>query len=169
MVQTGKLAEALRMTHLAERPQEVESIEELKKSVEETVRTKVEADASLAPDPRDQERWPFHFDWVDARKKRWEGDFVNEILTIAEQQYSAVLRSRLAGGQPFDSLDPTMSTINLAVSHMTYSLKIRPDWAKDLLRLRDPSLVIALWDKVSSHEVRFFRFGEAESQGEEKR
>ena len=93
------IQDRLRMTHLNA------DIEELKKSVEETVRPPPVDEK----DPRDEETWTFAFDHTDKRGKRWAGELTNAILTLEEQGYVAVLRSRLQGGQPTESLDSSSS------------------------------------------------------------
>jgi hypothetical protein len=146
------IADQLKMDHL--------STADLKK---ETVKaTKPEAEE----DPRDQEVYPFHFDWTDVRGKRWQGDFVNKILSMGELQSKAALKSRLTGGAPVDSIDPYMRTLNEAVSHMTFSLDKSPDWAKDLQAIKDPTLIFKVWDKVQDHEERFFRLTPAAGDSE---
>ena len=151
------LTEKLRMTHLEE------GLDGLKKSVEDAARiTSEKPDAESDADPRNQEVYPFTFDFIDARKKRWTGDFVNHILTIEEEGYVAIMRSRLQGGQPIASIDDGVSAMNLAISHMTYSLdpKKRPDWAQGdgLLKMKDPSVIFDLYAHVRSH-VDYFRSG----------
>ena len=143
------IQDRLRMTHLNA------DIEELKKSVEETVRPPPVDEK----DPRDEETWTFAFDHTDKRGKRWAGELTNAILTLEEQGYVAVLRSRLQGGQPTESLDSSVVELNMAISWLSYSLKKKPEWAKDLLSLRDPAIVFALWERVRSHEDRYFRRG----------
>lgn len=103
-----------------------------------------------------KEEYAFAFKWKDGRGKTWEGPFVNEILTIAKQQAVGVLRAKLGDGLPISSLDPFTNEINLMISHMTFSLKEKPDWAKDLRALHDVSLIQAIYEEVASHEATFF-------------
>jgi len=60
-------------------------------------------------------------------------------------------------GQPVESFSPAMLVINNAISHMIFSLTERPAWAKDLTALTSVELVMKLWEKVRSHEDRYFR------------
>lgn len=155
---------ALEMDHL-----KVPSTEELKQQVTVQVQPDEAAPKEAEPDARDKEEWTFTFDWTDARDKKWFGTFTNKILSIGEQQAVAAAKARFTGGMPWESIDPEMQVINQAVAHMMFSLapSDNASWGKDLRALKDPSLIIALWTKVSSHETRFFRLGppEEESQG----
>jgi hypothetical protein len=152
------LQEALRMDHLNE------STEELKRQVERTV-TGVEDEAVDAPDPRDEEQWTFQFEWKDGRGRAWRGQFTNKILSIAEQQAAASLKARFTGGAPWAAIDGEMQVINTAVAHMVFSLVEKPTWAEDIRKLLDPALIMAIYDKVSSHETRFFRLGSTPASG----
>lgn len=148
----ASILEQLTPKHLLE---ELETTDSMKESVEASVRLTEVADGDKA-DPRDQKEWTFQFSWKDGRGKLWEGQFTNKILSIAEQQRVAIFEAQLAGGLPFESLDTGMRNINHAVAHMSYSLVKKPSWANDLRQLLDPSLVIALYLEVASHEARFF-------------
>lgn len=141
---------------------EVPTTSELRSQVEKTTSTTVE---EAQEDPRDQEEWTFEFEWTDARKRTWKGSFTNHILTMGEQQQVASFKSRCLGGVPWESIEPQIRLLNTAVAHMEFSLASdRPSWAKDLRAIRDPSLVYALWDKVTSHEARFFRLLSSEEE-----
>lgn len=135
------------MTHLPD------DIDELKESVEGSVITA----QAPEPAPPDEESWTFSFAHADVRGAVWTGQFTNEILDLERQGYVAVMRSRLQGGQPFESIDPSIADLNMAIAHMSYSLKERPAWAKNLLKIRDPEVVVKLWAKVRAHEDRYFR------------
>lgn len=146
----SSIAERLRMTHLQG------DLEETKKSIEAAVRTPTED----APDDRDSETWTFPFEYKDRRGKVWNGTFTNAILLVEEHQFVSVLRARWQGGQPLESLDPTVRSLNMALAHMAFSLKKMPEWAKDMTKLRDPDVVMSVWEKVRSHEDRYFRRSE---------
>jgi len=150
------------MPNLADLQMDHLSTDDMVKEVRATV--SLEAVQSPAADARDKEEWPFHFDWTDARGKRWQGDFVNKILDFGDIQQVAVLRSRFSGGQPLTAFADSINILNQAVAHMTFSLKTRPDWAKDLRKLNDMSLVMALWEKVNDHESFYFRLGATEEK-----
>jgi hypothetical protein len=135
------------MTHLEG------DLDDMKKSIEESVaRPELSADT-----PPDEETWTFPFSFTDIRGKIWAGTFVNEILDLEKQGYVAILRSRLQGGQPHDSIDPSIVELNLAIAWMTYSLTKREAWAKNVLKVKDPDVVMALYAKVRAHEDRYFR------------
>jgi hypothetical protein len=136
---------------------------ELKKTVtdlidqplEEIINT--ETDPEPGHDPRDSEEWAFTFEFQDRRKKQWSGRFVNKILTLGEQQLVTNAKARFCGGMPLESIDNAMLALNEAIAHMTFSLQELPTWAEDLRQLLDASVVFALWEKVRSHETRYFR------------
>lgn len=151
------LADKLRMDHLLEA-----STEDLKTSVLKSVGSQEAAEPEKA-DPRDQEVYTFQFDWTDARGKRWQGEFTNKILDFSEQQAVAILKSKFNGGQPIESMDPTILALNGTVAHMTFSLKSCPDWAKDLRKIKDLSLIAELGKEVDSHESYYFRLNQAEA------
>lgn len=148
------LADKLRMTHL--------DLDAERKATEEAVGASAPS-AAPAPDERDAEVWSFHFAHKDRRGVVWEGDFVNSILTIAQQTRVGILRARLQGGQPMEAIDADVLDLNAALAHMTYSLdpKARPDWAKGdkLTEIRDAGVIFALWEKVRGHEAIYFRYG----------
>lgn len=157
----SKRAEALKMDHL------VPNTDELMQSVQDTVQPE-EAQPPAAPDtdPRDNEVWTFEFKWTDRRGTPFSGTFTNKILSIGEKQAVSVMKARLAGGMSYDAIDPDMRVVNEAVAHMAFSLETenRPTWAEDLRKVKDIALIIALYDKVSSHETRFFRYDQATSE-----
>jgi len=153
--------EALNMDHL-----KVPSTDELKKEVSQQVTPTDEVEKK---DPRDEESWTFSFDWTDARGKQWIGTFTNKILSIGEQQAVAAAKARFTGGMPWESIDLEMQVINQAVAHMMFSLtpSENASWGKDLRALKDPSLIVQLWTKVSSHETRFFRLSPSEEESQD--
>jgi hypothetical protein len=119
-------------------------------------------DATKSPisenDPKLKKEYPFEFKWTDSRGKVWVGDFVNRILSIGDREKVGIMRARLAGGQPYDSLDPLTQELNLMISHLTFSLdeEKRPDWAKDLREMVDIRVLQALYGEVLKHESTFF-------------
>lgn len=151
------IAETLRMSHL-----ETEDTDDLVRALDSKMG---QESLDATSDPRDEEEWSFHFDWQDSRGKRWVGDFVNKILSIGDQQKVAVFKSQLCGGQPLESMDSSILLVNAAVAHMSLSLIERPDWAKDLRKMKDVALILELFKKVDSHEARFFRLGETQKEG----
>jgi hypothetical protein len=140
------IAERLKAEHLSE--------ETLKKEIEE--QDPSQPTSIFDPnDPKGKDEYPFHFSWKDGRGKVWEGEFVDKILTTAERQMAGALRARFAGVAA-DRLDPFTSHINMMVSHLTFSLVQRPDWAKDLRTLKNIDLLQAIYNEVSLHEETFF-------------
>lgn len=118
-------------------------------------------------DPRFKKEWEFDFDYKDTRGKLWVGKFTNKVLSLRDRAMVGVMRAKMAGGLPADSLDPVTAEINLMVSHLAASLVKAPDWAADLLALEDQELVGQLYDRAMEHE-QFFRTGrpaQAPSQG----
>lgn len=143
-------------------PETEDLIEDAKEDVTPVPKTK-----NPDNDPRDSTEYAFHFRWTNG-KKVWEGDFVNKILNLAEQQQVGVIRARLAAGLPIESLDPLTIEINLMLAHMALSLITVPDWAKDLRLLNSVRLVQDLYEEVASHEAHFHGVGETATQGPAK-
>lgn len=123
-------------------------------------------DASCDPestpdDPRLKEVYPFHFSYTDARGRVWEGDFVSVIPSIQQRAAIGAIRARLAGGQPFEALDPQDLQNNFVLANLSVFLRNgegdRPEWARDLFAIKDPDLLLELWNKeVAVHEATFF-------------
>lgn len=132
------------------------STEDMKAQVEQTVAP--EKPPVPENDPRHQKEYTFEFKWTDGRGKVWQGTFRNRILSMRERSMAGIMRARLAGGQPYESLDILTREINLMVAHMTFSLAEddRPEWAKDLNAIDDVRLLQALYDEVLKHENTFF-------------
>ncbi len=106
-------------------------------------------------DPRMRDEWGFPLDYTDLAGRTWKGKFINRILTIDQINQVGVIRAKLCGNLPIDSLD--VSTLDNAemLSHLTVSLAKRPDWALKLGELKDPGLLRAIYVEVSSHEDMF--------------
>lgn len=126
-----------------------------------------EAVAAQAPvDPREELRrkevYTFPFDWQpklqsgepNPKSKRWKGQFTNKVLGIKERQAVGILRAKLSGGLPFDSLDPLTNEINLMVAHLTYSLTEKPEWLK-LSDMKDYRVLQEIFGEVALHEATF--------------
>jgi hypothetical protein len=112
-------------------------------------------DTEPGKDPRDSVEYQFNLDFKDGRGKTWQGKFINRILTIRDRQLVGIMRARLTGGSPHESLDPLTAEINLMVTHLTQSLKERPLWAKDLLAITNYEVLQAIYLEVDSHESWF--------------
>ncbi|OGD36831.1 hypothetical protein A2V94_07005 [Candidatus Atribacteria bacterium RBG_16_35_8] len=102
--------------------------------------------------------YPFHFKWTSKRGQVFEGDFVNKILSIKDQMGVGVLRAKLAGNTPIESLDAFTVQLNMMVAHLTISLIEKPEWAKDLRDLKYADLLESLYSEVASHEATFFGY-----------
>jgi hypothetical protein len=129
---------------------------------EAELRAEVEAQDPKTPvpvidpnNPKAKEEYTFQFSWKDGRGKLWEGEFTDKIMSIGTRQMAGALRARFATVSA-DRLDTFTSHINMMVSHMTFSLTARPEWAKDLRELTNVDLLQALYEEVSSHEETFF-------------
>jgi hypothetical protein len=148
MSDVTNLQELLTPSHLIP-----ETEEGLKEVADETV-AKID-ETEPGEDPRDKVEYSFKFEFTDGRGKVWQGRFVNRILSIRDRQVVGIMRARLTGGQPYESLDPLTAEINHILTHMTQSLIERPDWAKDMLSLTNYEVLQALYLEVDSHESRF--------------
>lgn len=137
---------------------ELPHLQDLKEAVEDSIAEKPVKKSKQA-DPKDQEEYTFDFEWKNGSGKAWKGQFTNKILTIRERQLVGLLRARLAGGMPIEALDETTNDINLMVSHMSYSLVTKPDWAEDLTALTDVRLLTELYLEVLTHENHFCGYG----------
>jgi hypothetical protein len=126
-------------------------------STDDLVNDSINADkVSEMDDPKLNEEYEFDFCWKDRRGNKWEGHFKNKILSIAEQQAVGILRSRLAGGIPIESLDLMTNELNLIIAHLSISLIVKPEWAEDLRSLKHIDLLQDLYKEVASHEAMFF-------------
>lgn len=115
----------------------------------------VEGAKPRVEDSRESSEYTFDFDWKDRKGKRWTGKFTSKILTLGEQGLVGILRARLSGNVPYESLDEFTREVNFLVAHLTYALKERADWAQDLRSLNDITLLQALYAEVAKHEAIF--------------
>lgn len=150
------IVKRLAPTHLTE--EITHSTEQLKKEVEAAT-SEPTREPPTPDDPRAKREYPFDFKWKSPNGKLWKGHFVNKILSIADRQNVGLMRARLGGGMPSDSLDGFTHEINLIIAHLTYSLVESPDWAQDLRELNEVPLIQALYMEVASHEATFFGLG----------
>jgi hypothetical protein len=165
MTTPTELAERLEPKHLTDAAAAVPSkTDDLKAEVERAVEPP-QAEEQKLDDPKLEEKYAFHFDWKDRRGRRHVGDFVNQILSIRDRQLAGVMRARLAGGMPQESLDPLTDELNLMVSHMAFSLVEKPDWANELRDVKDPALLQEIYKEVLSHEATFLGWGNPEAAG----
>lgn len=157
-----ELVKRLEPSHLKEAVDATAGKAELEKQLE----APEEEAAKLAAknDPKLNKRYPFKFKWTDGRGKTWEGDFVNEVLSIRQRQMVGVLRARMAAGVPVESLDELTQEINLMIAHMTYSLVEKPKWAEDLQALESIRVIQELYGEVLTHEATFLGYQQPEAQ-----
>jgi len=155
--------------HLAEQLDDtVTDAPRLQKAISESMPTIEQAQKpEKIHDPRQEKQYTFQLDWEDGRGKHWRGTFTNKILNLREHQMVGVMRARLANGLPAESLDTMTSEINLMLSHLTYSLIEKPDWAKDLQNLEDVRIVQELYKEVLQHENTFLGYGSGQAQSAE--
>lgn len=143
-----------------------QSTTQIKEEVEQAA-TLPEKGAPNLDDPKLKEEWTFQFKWLDPVGHVSAGTFTNKILSIAERQLSGAMRARLSGGVPFDSLDPLTDELNLILSHLAFSLTVKPKWAEDLRTVKYPALLQALYEEVASHEAVFLGFQTPTSKSKE--
>jgi hypothetical protein len=108
-------------------------------------------------DPRLQETYEFDFSYTGIHGKRYTGRFRNRILSIADHAEVGMMRSRMVGGVPWNSLDANTIAITEMVCHCVQSLENLEDvaWAKELSSQTDIALIEALYAEVSGHEAIF--------------
>ena len=100
--------------------------------------------------------YTFPFSFTDGTGKVWSGSFTNVVPSTGTRTAIGVMRSQLAGGVDYDSLDPLTRELTMMVAHLESTLDAkRPDWAKDLLAVLDPNVLRALWAEVTAHEATF--------------
>lgn len=138
-------------------------LQDLKSAVDQEVT--VQEPKAKKQTEKEQEEYTFDFQWKNSAGKLWKGQFTNKILTIRDRQLAGLLRARLSGGMPTEALDELTSDINLMVSHLSYSLVKRPDWAEDLTGLVDVRLLTEIYLEVLEHENTFrgYRSDQADS------
>lgn len=146
---------------------DVESMDDLKQQLdadqEPAEAEEEEAEEKPAPapvDPRqklkEEEEYTFEFKWqASPRSKVWKGTFTNKVPDLNTQRLIGLMRARLAGGVPFDSLDPLTNELLLIYSHLAYSLTQKPVWFAEVGKLKDIRLLQELYLEVASHEATF--------------
>jgi hypothetical protein len=149
-------------------------LDALRAKIQETTPkvTEPEAAKEEVKDPRDSKIYAFDLDFRDKRGKHWQGRFQNKILNVKEKMEAGILKAKLMGGAPIQSVDGFTDSLMEYVSHLTFSLITRPEWAKNILDIEDVEVVTSIYQEVSAHEARYFRYGEqpksSESGGETK-
>jgi len=97
----------------------------------------------------------FDLEFIDKRGYRWSGAFKCHAITYKERIDIGLIRSRLSGGVPVHLLDVNTANLLEMLSHLAVAIDEGPSWAKDLEKLHDPSVVIAIYEEVVAHEERF--------------
>lgn len=149
-MQESEILDRLTARHLKD--EIPEKTEDLKRTIE------AEVDEKPVPknDPKMEKKYTFSINWKDNQGKVWKGDFVNNILSIRERQMVGVMRARLGNALPAESLDLLTQELNLMVSHLSFSLEKKPDWAEDLRGLEHVELLQNIYMEVMAHEATFF-------------
>lgn len=135
-------------------------------SVEELAEQGASEESEEHADPRDERVYTFYLDYADRRGKKWTGHFTTKILSIKEERARGILQAKLAGGVPFETLDPTTASINAMLAHMAICLESRPDWAKALENLVELDVLRAIYAEVESHVAHYFRLGPIEAESD---
>lgn len=120
-----------------------------------------EAERKRLEDPRSKRTYGFTFR-QPLGDKIYEGDFQNKVPDVKTTRLIGLMRSHLAAGQSYERLDPYTKEQFLMLSHLSYSLVVRPDWAKVLDDL-DPWILTRLYEEVALHEATFR--GQRQDQG----
>lgn len=144
------------------------NLEQLSKIPDLSLNEDLDETATPTVDPRSRAEFTFDLDYTDGQGKNWSGTFTNKILTLADISRAKVLESRLAGGQPFSSMDPFGQLLHQVLAHLQFSLLVKPQWATDLSELRDVKVLMAIWKEVQDHESAYFRYSDdapADSDG----
>lgn len=128
------------------------SIAEAKQEAEQAVVKAV--DPAPKADPKMLREYLFEFKFTTPGGKVFTGTFTNKILNVREKELVGIMRARLSGGIAYEVLDTFTKELNMMVSHLSISLKEKPDWAKDLLDL-DEEVIHALYAHVAEHEATF--------------
>lgn len=135
-------------------------LDETKKEIRQTM-VPQEKEPVIPPEVslKGNREYTFWFDWTSPSGKNYQGEFTNRVLSLGDKSAAGVLRAKLAGGMPLASLDDITVEINLIISHLTFSLVKRPEWASgDLRELDELALLQAIYEEVVSHEATFLGY-----------
>jgi hypothetical protein len=134
--------------------------EELKKQIEADSPAGDPAKIPAPENPeklaKSQKEYTFTLNWTDGRGKTWAGKFTSRILSIRDRARVGLMRARLNGGLPVESIDAYTAEINFMVANLAFCLAEKPEWANDLMSLDNVELLQALYKEVASHEATFF-------------
>lgn len=125
---------------------------------EQIVEERRETDKDISSD-KTKLRYVFNFSWTAPRGEKYEGTFVNRILSTGDKADVEVMATQFLGGVPWDSVRPERRDMETAKAHMQISLEQegRPSWAKNLQAIIDEDVIVLLHKEVDSHEVTFRR------------
>lgn len=126
--------------------------EDLRKKVEDSAKVSDEAHVDFS-----KETATFPFRWTSPRGEVFEGTFTNRILTLGELSRAATTVAQLNGGLPYEAMPPIHRDLNDRLGHLMVSLDIeeRPEWGRNLLGIRHPDIIYALYRVVETHEATF--------------
>jgi hypothetical protein len=100
------------------------------------------------------ETYRFDLDYTDLRGRKWAGNFLTHILDVEERSQMSCARARMLGNTPIESHPEDHVELVTAVCHMQFSLDEKPDWL-NFGKLKNPDVIMAIWEEVSSHEDTF--------------
>jgi hypothetical protein len=126
--------------------------------VSEIIAERQHADKELSND-KTKRRYVFHFSWTAPRGEKYEGTFINNILTTGDRAEAESLASRFVDGVPWESINPQRRKMVEVLAHLTVSLDMeeRPPWAKNFGDIIDEDVIALLFQEVDLHEVTFRR------------
>jgi hypothetical protein len=127
--------------------------------VEEIIEERRQTDDSISSD-KTKKRHVFRFSWEAPRGEKYEGVFVNRILTTGDRADVEALASQYVGGVPWESINPDRRRMVEMLAHLTVSLEggsERPKWSNNLGTIIDEDVIILMFEEVSSHEEIFRR------------
>lgn len=114
-------------------------------------------DGDTKPHPMDEREYEFTLNFVDRRKKKWYGVFRTQILSIRQERTRGIFAAKMAGGVPFEALDPSTRGINYMLAHMALCLTAKPAWAEKIEELVELDVLEAIYAEVQAHVAHYFR------------
>lgn len=154
------------------RPKRMPSPEAMRLIREEEKRALAEAaeQKATAGAVKDYDKDPYTFvvEFEDDFGRVERGEFTCHILTLAERSEVGLLRAQMAGGLPYESLDPETRDINRMIAHMTHCFDSAPTWFKQgVLKNateKNGFLLSKVWAEVEAHQIHYFRKSKDKSQ-----
>ncbi len=139
------------------------------KTAQEVGRDINEAVAPSRPAEKKTEKQPteytFKVDWLSPQRKRYHGGFSAHIMDAKDMIAVGVLRSTLCGGVMPESLDGGTYNTAVMISTLQVVLDESPEWAKDLVGIREIDLIGEIYKEVKLREDRFCGRATQEGQG----